>query len=294
MRVLLFGASGFLGNSLSEVFDQKEIEFHTVSRNNKASSYNLNISDSNQFSILPLNFFEVIVNCATILPGGSFLDNKYLDDIYKTNILGSQNICNWIDKQESIKKIVNCSTLAVVNKPWPLKLTEEASTYPTGNHVLYSSSKLLQELLFQTFATSKKISISHIRFSALYGEKMHWSGLICSLIDQAKQNKKIILSNASKVTADFLYIKDAANIILSVLENNFEGVINAANGKETSILDLAKIIKEQFEETIEIYNQEDNDFDENRSFIDISKLKKIIDTDSFLKLEVGIKRLIEQ
>jgi UDP-glucose 4-epimerase len=294
MRVLIFGANGFLGNSLSDEFEQEGIEFYTVSRNSQVSSYNVNISDSNQFSVLPLNFFDAIVNCATILPGGNFLDNKYLDDIYKTNILGTQNICKWIDKQETIKKIVNCSTLAVVNKPWPLKLTEEASTYPTGNHVLYSSSKLLQELLFQTFATSKKISISHIRFSALYGEKMHWSGLICNLIDQAKQNKKIILSNASKVTVDFLYVKDAANIILSVLENNFEGVINAANGKETSILDLAKIIKEQFEETIEIYNQEDNDFDENRSFIDISKLKKIIDTDSFLKLEVGIKRLIEQ
>lgn len=293
MKVLVFGGNGFLGNSLNEIIDKKGVEFYSVSRFNHKSNFNLDISDYNQFSKLPIDFFDAVVNCATILPGGNFLDTEYLEKIYKTNILGSQNICKWIEGQKSIKKIVNCSTLVVVDKPWPLNLSENHNTYPTGAHVLYSSSKLVQELLFQTFAQSKKISLSQIRFSALYGAKMNWGGVMCNIIDQARTGKSITLNNASKVTADFLYVDDAAKIILSALKNNEIGIINGASGIETSILELAKIIVNQIDGEIKIENLEDRNFGENRSLIDVSKLNKFIDTESFLTLEEGIRKVIQ-
>lgn len=293
MKVLIFGGNGFLGTSLCNLLEKKKVEFYTVSRSDPKSSYNLDISDINQFAQLPLNFFDAVVNCATILPGGNFLDNEYLEKIFKTNILGTQNICKWINTQDSMKKIINCSTLVVVDKPWPLNLSEENATYPTGNHVLYSSSKLTQELLFNTFAQSKNISLSQIRFSALYGESMSWSGVICNIIDQARKNKKISLKNASKVTADFLHVDDASAIIFSALNNNLEGIINGASAKETSILDLANIIKDCIDENIEIENHEDPDFVENRSQIDVSKLEKIIKTATFMDLKHGVKKMID-
>lgn len=293
MRVLIFGGNGFLGTSLSTILKKQEVEFYTISRSDPKSDYHIDICNIEQFSQIPLNFFDTVVNCATILPGGNFLDNEYLEEIFKTNILGSQNICKWVNSQNSIKKIINCSTLVVINKPWPLQLSENEATYPTGNHVLYSSSKLTQELLFKTFADSKKISLAQIRFSALYGEKMKWSGIICDIIDQARINRRISLKNASKVTADFLYVDDAANIIFHAIHNNVEGIINGASGKETSILELANIIKEQFADEIEIENHEDPDFIENRSLIDIDKLKGIMQTNTFLDLTNGIKKIIE-
>ncbi|MCX8531508.1 NAD-dependent epimerase/dehydratase family protein [Chryseobacterium luquanense] len=292
MKVLIFGGNGFLGNSLCALLEKKEVEYYTVSRSDQRSSYNLDISDINQFAQLPLDFFDTVINCATILPGGNFLDNEYLEKIYKTNILGTQNICKWINTQDSIKKIINCSTLVVVNKPWPVNLSEESATYPSGNHVLYSSSKLTQELLFKTFADSKNISLSQIRFSALYGETMSWSGVICNLIDQARRDKKISLKNASKVTADFLHVDDASAIIFSLLHSNLEGIVNGAAGTETSILDLANIVRDCLDENIEIENHVDPDFEENRSQIDVSKLEKIISTKTFIDLKNGIKKII--
>jgi UDP-glucose 4-epimerase len=294
MKVLIFGSNGFLGSSLCNLLEKNEVEFYTISRSDQKSNYNLDISDFNQFSQLPLNFFDAIINCATILPGGNFLDNEYLDKIFKTNILGSQNICKWINAQQSVKKIINCSTLVVVNKPWPLQMSEDEVTYPTGNHVLYSSSKLTQELIFKTFADSMNISLCQIRFSALYGEKMNWGGVICDIIDQARKNKKIVLKNASKVTADFLYVDDAAKIIFSALQNNLEGVINGASGKETSILELATIIKNSLNKNIEIENIEDQDFKENRSQINVNKLLTVIQTNTFLDLEDGIKKVVDR
>ena len=193
MKVLIFGGNGFLGKALQHEFNKSKVEFFTVSRSNTLSSFNVDISKIDDFSSLPDNFFTVIVNCAAVLPGGSYLDSAYLDLIYKTNILGSQNICNWISSQSSIVKIVNCSTLVVVKKPWEMPLLEvEENTYPFGSHVLYCSSKLAQELIFKTFSDDFKIKLAQIRFSTLYGKGMNWNGLLCNFLDQATNNKKII------------------------------------------------------------------------------------------------------
>lgn len=292
MKILLLGGNGFLGNAITSLLYDTNFECYTVSRGNTKSNYNLDISDFKEFSKLPVNFFDIVINCATILPGGNYLDNNYLEQIYKTNILGTQNICKWIEGQSSISKIINCSTLVVVAKPWPLNLTEEEFTYPTGNHVLYSASKLTQELIFKTFASSKKITLCQIRFSALYGETMAWNGVICNLIDQAKENKKIVLKNASKVTADFLHIEDAAKIILATIENDYNGILNGASGQEVSILELANRIAESFIETIEIETSDEENFQENRASIDIDKLRKIIDTSLFINLSDELQKMI--
>ena len=294
MKILVFGGNGFLGSALTSILNTEGFEYFTVSRFDNKSNFNLDISKSEEFSKLPLNYFDIIVNCASVLPGGSYLDDNYLEKIYKTNILGTQNICNWINKQQSIKKIINCSTLVVVGKPWSLNLTENEMTYPTGNHVLYCSSKLNQELLFKTFATSKGITLSQIRFSALYGETMNWSGLLCNLIDQARIKKKIYLKNATKVSSDFLHVDDASKIILALIKNNFEGIINGATGIETTILKIAEAIVEKFPETIEIINEESDNFQFDRSLICVDKLKTIIDVESFINFSDGIQKMIEK
>ncbi|MBE7693730.1 NAD-dependent epimerase/dehydratase family protein, partial [Tenacibaculum finnmarkense] len=118
MRILVFGANGFLGKEVVNLLKSNDFEVFTISRSDKSCNFNLNISKFDDFQVLPNHFFDVIINCATVLPGGNYLDNDYLDAIYKTNILGSQNICKWIESQQTVIKIINCSTLAVAQKRW--------------------------------------------------------------------------------------------------------------------------------------------------------------------------------
>lgn len=293
MKILLVGGNGFLGTALSSLLKANEIECYTLSRSNKNSNFNIDIGNYDDFKKLPNNFFDVIVNCATVLPGGNYLDSQYLEKIFRTNILGTQNICNWLSSQHSVKKIINCSTLVVIAKPWPLNLSENAATYPAGNHVLYCSSKLTQELIFKTFAYSTKVALSQIRFSALYGSTMNWSGLICNIIDQSKKNKKINLTNGSKVSADFLHVDDASKIILATIKNGVSDVINGASGTETTVLKLAEIIKQLSAENIEIQNIETDNFKEDRAVVNVDKLSKIIDVKGFVNLTHGINEMMK-
>ena len=292
MKILVFGGNGFLGTSLVSLFKSEKLQSYSVSRSNKDSDYNIDIGNLEEFSNLPKNYFDIVVNCATVLPVGNYLDNDYLERIYRTNILGTQNICKWIEQQNKITKIINCSTLVVIGKPWPINLLETEEIYPSGHHVLYCSSKLTQELLFKTFATAKNITLLQIRFSALYGETMSKSGIIWNLIDQAKNNRKLILKNASKVSADFLHVNDAAKIILATIRSNISGVINGASGKEISILELAELIALNFQEKIEIENNNEENFAEDRAVINVDKLKQIIDISKFSNMGTTLQKMI--
>ncbi|MBC7640978.1 MAG: NAD(P)-dependent oxidoreductase [Flavobacterium sp.] len=293
MKILIFGGNGFLGNEICSLLKRQKTDYCTVSRNNSSSDYKIDISNFKDFDILPNHVFDIVINCATVLPGGNYLDNDYLDKIYRTNILGSQNICKWIDKQNSVRKIINCSTLVVVQKPWSVDINENVNTYPSGNHVLYSSSKLVQELIFSTFANDEKIDLVQLRFSAIYGKNMVWSGIICNFIDQAKNNKLINLNNGNKVSADFLNVIDAAKIVVASTNSDVFGIVNAASGSETYLLELAQVINQNLSENIEIINSNENDFIENRSKINIDKLKKIINVIDFIDLKTGINQLLE-
>ena len=293
MKVLLFGGNGFLGKELKALLDKNHIENFTASRSGKDSDYKVDIGNFEDFKILPYDFFTVVVNCASVLPGGDYLDADYLNQTYSTNILGSQNICNWIKNQKSIIKVINCSTLVVVQKPWIIPLTEEnGTTYPFGKHVLYCSSKLTQELIFKTFANDSKINLVQIRFSALYGQQMKWNGLICSLIDQAKNNKSICITNGTKISADFLHIEDAARIVWATIINPINGIINGATGIECTIMDIAKAIQQNFESFITLENIENEMQLIDRSLVSVQKLKTIIATESFLSISEGIKRMM--
>lgn len=291
MKVLIFGATGFLGQEICNLFKLQYIDFATVSRSESAD-FKIDIANYNDFEILP-NDFTTIINCATTLPGNNYLDSEYLDKIYQSNILGSQNICKWIKSQKKITKIINCSTMVVANKPWDIGINECANTYPTGNHVLYCGSKLMQELLFDTFAKEHNIDLVQLRFSTIYGNNMAWSGIICNFIDQAKTHNKIELSNGEKVSADFLNVIDAARIVLASIQKYSTGIINAASGTETFLMDLANIVAENFQDCKVINSNQLPEIEENRSVISTDKLSEMIAIDSFISLENGIKKMLK-
>lgn len=292
MKVLIFGGTGFLGSETNRLLKTYKHETYTASVKNSKSDFTIDISKLESFNSLPLNYFDIVINCASILPGGNFLDIKNLNKTYEINILGTQNICNWINTQVTIKKIINCSTLVINKKPWKINIEETTESFNYGKHVVYSSSKLFQELLFKTFCEKNKIALAQIRYSAIYGKSMKKIGVIWNLINQFKENNNIKLYNSKKISFDFINVKDAASIIKTVIDKDFNGILNAASGMEISIFELATIIKNKIKSKAIIEESETEPFQEDRSSISLKKLSEIINVKSFIPLENGIDQLI--
>lgn len=278
MKCLIFGAGGFLGSTLVKQLQEAGEEVLSVKRTTTEGAIALDITQPEQFEAITVTP-DIIINCASALPDPtkSFSDPGYLRQLYETNVIGSANIMNWA-VAKGVRKVISCSTLVVVDKPWPVPLQETASTYPMGNHVGYSASKLSQELVMSSIASAQGIQLLHLRISALYGPGMK-GGILARLLEQAANKEKISLTNGNSVTLDFLHVEDAAKAIchLAGLEAWSDRIINLAAGEEVSLLALAESLCELTGNAKEnITNQDDSTF-ESRAVVDTTLLESYLE-----------------
>lgn len=291
-RVLILGANGFLGRHLFRCLSDAGYEVKTLSRKGNQIDYKADIAEPGAWASIDFEP-DIVVNCAAVLPGGNVTDEDYVKKLFLTNCTGVYNLCKWVGNNETVKYILNISSLSVVSKPWPIPLKEDAPTYPSGPHALYSLSKLNQEVILNNFPFSRKVKIAHARLSALFGENMEWNGIMCSLIDKALKEEPIGLLNGTKVSADYIYVKDVCRHLKSLIEKEAEGIINIASGEEVYLLDLAKMILKLNGNNSDKLSNTDSMLDYNRAVVDTSKLKHIDtdfkNTDFLIALKATIK-----
>tara|TARA_B110000091_G_scaffold209539_1_gene250878 strand:- start:1102 stop:1980 length:879 start_codon:yes stop_codon:yes gene_type:complete len=292
MKILIFGNSGLVGRELELYLTTLGHLIIGVSRNGK-SDYNFDISNFDCFKQI-LEVPDIIINCASILPTSKeeSLDAKYLKKLFEVNLFGAINIVKWA-KIKKIKKIINFSSLSVNQKPWPVPLLENNTNLVTGNHTGYSLSKLCQEKMMTEVGFENKISIIHLRLSAVYGEKMKREGIIFFLQKFIDNNKNIEITNGLKTSFDFINTKDICQVIAKLLNLNIpKGVYNLASEEEIKLIDLAKLIIKIKHSNHQIINNESNK-EISRALIDCTKIKNYLgDFHVFTPLEIGLKKIL--
>ncbi len=270
MKVLLLGANGFLGRFLCRYLTDEGYLVKTVSRKGEGIDYKVDIGIKGDWNKIDFDA-EIVINCASVLPGGKIDDAQYAQQLFNTNFWGTYHLCQWVDAHKSVRYVLNASTIAVVNKPWPVPVTENSPTYPLGAHALYCTSKLNQEILLQSYPFSYEVSTCNARLSALYGEDMQWGGVLCNVIDKAIKQEPLSLTNGTKVSADFIYVKDVCLYFGMLIKNSTTGIINIASGKEVFLLDMAKGIYNIVSPGLDVVNTDTNIL-ANRAVVDIAKL----------------------
>lgn len=297
MKFIVFGGTGFVGRHLVSYLKARDCEVLSISRSGGANSLALDITKETDFA--KINFLpDVVVNCASRVPakGKTSKDPGFLEELFMTNVIGAVNIANWAVRK-NVPKIINCSTLVVVKKPWPNPLSEEYTALPEGYHVGYSMSKLSQEQIMNECIKGSETNLMHLRLSAVYGIGMVPEGIICYMLEKMKDNKVIELTDAKKNTLDLIHVEDVCRAIheVSVSEFGFEHeVINLARGEAVSLYGLAEVLKKLSGSGSEIKDEE-TEKSASPSKIDVSKLKERIGTayKKFIPLEVGLLPIVE-
>ncbi|MGY5846908.1 NAD-dependent epimerase/dehydratase family protein [Salegentibacter sp. HM20] len=295
MKFLIFGGTGFIGRSLVRYLKEKNQEVVSVSRTGAGGGVALDVTLETDFS--ELNFSpDVVINCASKVPerGRSVNDPSYLKELFLTNVVGAINIANWAVKQ-SVPRILNCSTLAVVKKPWPNLLNEETNSIPDGFHVGYSMSKLSQERVMDECVKLSGIKLVHVRLSAVYGDGMVKEGIIFNLINQLKLNEEVVLHDSHKNTLDLIHVHDICRSLFEISKKQIAwNYINLANGNPVTINTLARTLKKILHSKSKIVNVESNN-PPSEANIDISKLREIMEVgfNDFIPLEEGLMSIIK-
>lgn len=124
----------------------------------------------------------------------------------------------------------------------------EEIAYPANPDSDYGWEKLFSERLFSAFHRNKHVSVRIARFHNIYGPYGIFDGgkekapaAICRKVAQAQDGDFIELWGDGNQTRSFLYIDDAIDALLKLMDSSFCEPINIGSEEMVSINELAQI-----------------------------------------------------
>ncbi len=252
-KILITGATGFIGSHLTELCVKKGFKVSAFDRYNP--QYNLNCLNNSKYK-KDINFIfgdirdydsvykaskgmDIILHLAALIgiPYSYYSPMAYV----KTNIEGTYNILE-ATKNLNIKQLVVTSTSETYGTAQKVPISE--------NHRLigqspYSASKISADQLAISYWTSFQLPVKIIRPFNTYGPRQSNRAVIPTIINQALKNKNISLGNI-KTTRDYTYVSDISEAYLEIIKtkNIFGQPINVGSNNEFKIEQIArKVIK---------------------------------------------------
>ena len=274
-KILLTGASGFIGKSFLQAYSKK-YDIFFLKKNTFKSEKNLE-------ELLKLSKPDIIIHAGANTNISNSFDNPY--QLFKYNLFSTLNIAE-LCRLKKINRIIYLNSYGY-GKPQYFPIDEK---HPLSFHTPYTSSKYSSEKLLFDYAKGFSLNIISLRIFNIYGLNQGDRFLIPSLINQALNNKEIEV-NDIRPRRDFLYIKDLLNLLIKIIEKPItEGIYNVGFGKSTSIVDIVKYLEKILKKSLRIKNR--NKFRENEildCYAEIEKLKMDFSWNPEFDIEKGLK-----
>ena len=225
MRVLLSGATGFIGRHL-----QKELKIHNHEVINLKT--NLLKKDELEAEIIKLDFDHVVH-----LAGLSHITSFEPSQLYKTNVIGSENLVSSLEKKGGGRNILLASS-GHVYAPSKTRLSEESKVQPMSH---YASSKLAMEYICNSMIEKNKLII--MRIFNCTGPGQDPSFFIPKVLKSFVNKEKSLDVGNLKVEREFNSVHWLVSIIRNLTEEDTPaGVYNICSGKTYRLEDILNII----------------------------------------------------
>ncbi len=211
MKVLVTGASGFLGGALTHVLVKAGHEVRILARPASNLGYLAglpldvrfgHLEDSNSLAGLMANI-QIVYHCAA-----RSSDWGSWSVFYQTNVLGVKNLLEAIAKSGTVQRLMHVSTTDVYG--YPKKACDE--TFPiTDVGLPYNRSKGLGEKLVWDFYQQTGIPVTIIRPASIYGERS--PNFVAEIVNMLRKQQMVMI-NGGHSPAGLLYIDNAVEAIL--------------------------------------------------------------------------------
>ena len=252
MKVLVTGASGFIGSHLCEALVKKGCDVRAFVRYNSVNSWGWLESSP----ILPeievvagdvrnydsvakaVEGVEVIFHLAALIgiPYSYTSPDSYVD----TNIKGTLNMLQ-AAKTVGVKRFIQTSTSEVYGSAQFVPISE---AHPINPQSPYAASKASADALALSFYQSFGVPVSVVRPFNTFGPRQSARAVIPAIITQLLSGKPEIKLGSLHPTRDLTFVSDTVNgfIRAAVSKKSIGEVINLGTGRDISIGDLAKLI----------------------------------------------------
>ena len=300
MKFAVTGGAGFVGNNIVKLLVNEGHEvtvidnLHTGKMENlmdvldNIQFYNIDIRDIKKLEDVLKNVDGIFHEAALTIVQESFeKEEEYFD----VNVKGTDNIFRIAKKLG--KKVVFASSSSIYGDSKYIPIKEEFEKNPINP---YGQTKLEDEFLAEKYA-KEGLKVIGLRYFNIFGvgQTGSYAGVITQFMWKlSKKESPRIFGDGSQVR-DFIHVSDVARAnLFAMLSKTDFGFFNIGTGTGTKIFDLAKIMIKIFEEYFEPVFDEPLKGDVKISQADTHLAKKMLNWESKIGLEEGLRDFIRK
>ena len=232
MRILVTGATGFLGSHLVPILKERGHEIVPVGRGIERLGEGL-------------DFVDCVVHLAAQTEVGRAVREPI--ETFEANTRGTWKLLEAC-RQHKVKRVIVASTdkaygrsHAPYNEDTPLKPDRP-----------YEASKACADIIAQTYASTYGMSVAVTRCVNLYGPgHLNFSTLIPGTIKRILHGEQPVLRAGGTMKRDFLYIDDACAGYAALVESKVDGPVCFGTGRghtiKSVVMALLRIMKSDLE-----------------------------------------------
>jgi dTDP-glucose 4,6-dehydratase len=307
-KILVTGGAGFIGSHivdrlLNECFEVTVIDnldtgrLENFANHQSREEFHFIKGDIRDFNLIKelMKDVDVVFHEAALASVTLSLENPILtNDI---NVSGTLNLLK-VSSDLHVKRFIYASSAAVYgDTPSPQK-REDMTPNPTSP---YGVSKLAAENYVKLFHKLYGLETVSLRYFNVYGPRQRfdiqsaYGGAITIFTNRLLKNMPPIIYGDGEQTRDFVYIQDVVEANMLALNNkNAAGeVFNIGTGKNTSVNQIAEILKDKMSKKyLKNVHADSRPTDIRHGYADINKAKKFLGYNPKFSIKEGLTELV--
>ena len=241
-KILITGCSGFIGRNISEAALRKG--YAVVGIDRKPCSVDgvdfrqIDIRDREGVAGAARGA-DAVIHLAAITSNIEF--EKSLEECYDINVNGFTSVIEAAVKNKCRKFLYASSSAVYLDS-----FSEDSLIDIKKQHNHYAKTKIINEMMAQSYQDLYGIRTIGLRFFSVYGngenDKGNYASIISLFSKEKAEGRPITVYGDGKQARDMINVSDVAEISLMLMEKGTEALYNVGTGKSVSYNELAGLV----------------------------------------------------